>query len=302
MRLFRNILVVLGGILLAIILAIIVLFIVSAFDDYRSKKLKKAIESNDVAFVVKNIDKYKKDEINYSQLFQSKNNEVLAVFIDNDLVPNTIIESCYQHDEDIISLFVSKYGYTDEMYKYILSNLNIDKLEMFLKSNPGKSNEDILFDASETGNYYIIRYLVESKKVSINIMDQNKMTPLFYLVNSYDKHGDTLFDDRRMESFLYLVDKGMSIYHKDSEGRSLLSYAYCTNIMFIKYLLDSGLNINDKDAQGNTVMHYIYSNTAEGFYYNYSIAQYLISRGADLNIKNKDGKSPSDLLKEIESM
>ena len=57
------------------------------------------------------------------------------------------------------------------------------------------------------------------------------------------------------------------------------------------YILQYNCSIGVCDSSGNTPLHYC------SRYGPYRIASFLVARGADVNIRNKSGKSPLDLAK-----
>ena len=59
----------------------------------------------------------------------------------------------------------------------------------------------------------------------------------------------------------------------------------------VEFLLTKGANINHRNGNGNTPLHYAMAYDKEG-----TVGEFLIERGADDTIENKQGLSPYDGL------
>ncbi|MEE2743357.1 MAG: ankyrin repeat domain-containing protein [Bdellovibrionota bacterium] len=70
---------------------------------------------------------------------------------------------------------------------------------------------------------------------------------------------------------------------------SILRAAKRATVETIRYLLEKGLNINFKDSNGNTALHHaVFGKRAENI-------KFLINNGADPGLKNKMGLNPKEL-------
>ncbi len=89
-----------------------------------------------------------------------------------------------------------------------------------------------------------------------------------------------------------LIEKGSSVRHSDSEGKTPLHFAVQErNLASAKLLLDAGALVDAKDQHGNTplwgaVMRF------QGFE---EMIKLLLTFGASTDSKNLYGKSPKDL-------
>jgi len=93
------------------------------------------------------------------------------------------------------------------------------------------------------------------------------------------------------ELFKYLLLNGAS--RQMPNGKSnMLTYASCSgNIQAVEYLLDQGYyNINDQDAEGRTALIEAAAGGHKALY------DMLVERGADLSIKDNDGKTAIDYV------
>lgn len=96
---------------------------------------------------------------------------------------------------------------------------------------------------------------------------------------SYARHG-------RCEEIEKMLNKGIPVDVKDNYGNTLLTIA-CQNgnKRVAKAVLRRGANINARNLKGNTPLHYCY-------HYGYAdtLGEYIISKGADVEARNKYGK------------
>uniref|UniRef100_K3WEQ9 Uncharacterized protein n=1 Tax=Globisporangium ultimum (strain ATCC 200006 / CBS 805.95 / DAOM BR144) TaxID=431595 RepID=K3WEQ9_GLOUD len=89
----------------------------------------------------------------------------------------------------------------------------------------------------------------------------------------------------RVDSVTYMLDQGLLVNSKDEFGNTILSIA-CQNGLkrMAKLALRRGVNINNQNLRGNTALHFCFS-----YGYGDTLGAYLISKGADTTIENKDG-------------
>ncbi|KDO19922.1 hypothetical protein SPRG_14830 [Saprolegnia parasitica CBS 223.65] len=89
----------------------------------------------------------------------------------------------------------------------------------------------------------------------------------------------------RLEQVDAMLAKGLPVNLQDAHGNSLLIIA-CQNGLkrLAKMLLRRGANINLQNARGNTPLHYCFA-----YGYGETLGAYLISKGADVALRNEDG-------------
>ena len=82
-----------------------------------------------------------------------------------------------------------------------------------------------------------------------------------------------------------LLDKGVPVNVKDKFGNTILAVA-CQNGLkkLAKIALRRGADINARNYKGNTPLHFCFT-----YGYGDSLGTYLISKGADPEIKNHSG-------------
>ncbi|MDV6248569.1 ankyrin repeat domain-containing protein [Wolbachia endosymbiont of Zaprionus taronus] len=88
-----------------------------------------------------------------------------------------------------------------------------------------------------------------------------------------------------------LLKAGADLNMQDNKGKTLLhdTAIYSSDYEGLKYLLDAKTDPNIQDKKGNTPLHYYAANCND---YSRKVMDLLISKGADLNIKNNNGKTP----------
>lgn len=77
------------------------------------------------------------------------------------------------------------------------------------------------------------------------------------------------------------------IDYQDSSSKNTCLHVACQNgnKLMVKNLLRNGANMNVVNARGNTALHFAYAYGYRG------LGDYIISKGADDSIKNVDGLS-----------
>ena len=123
--------------------------------------------------------------------------------------------------------------------------------------------------AAKTGQYDMVKYLVEQHGEDVNQFD-----------------GEVLADASGIAVVRYLVEHGAKINIQDEWGRSPLHWhAERKNLETIKYLVEHGVDLNLRDKEGRTPL-----DLAE-MHKHQEIAKYLKDHGAvsgkSLNCKEK---------------
>lgn len=117
-------------------------------------------------------------------------------------------------------------------------------------------------------------------------------------VNSVTAIGQTILhlsiSDLPFQILQYLVKKGCRLDIKDSRGQCLLHYIVdreeeITDVL--KYLLNMGLKVDDCDDWGQTALHLAIEK-------NKKLAVALIDFGADVNVKDANGRQPIHIAAE----
>lgn len=127
--------------------------------------------------------------------------------------------------------------------------------------------------------------LALNNKNNLHKIDKEKRTPLHYAAR-YNKTSDIAE---------ILIFKGANINALDQDKRTPLYIAVKHNTLkFVEFLLDQRALINAQDCWGYTVLHLaVFDNSLEK-------VTLLLKKGANPNLKDQDGKKPSDQAKEEE--
>jgi ankyrin repeat protein/predicted O-methyltransferase YrrM len=100
-----------------------------------------------------------------------------------------------------------------------------------------------------------------------------------------------------------LLQHGADANTPDRTGKNVLQVAAASNQKdYIRILVSQGIDINSQDGDGNTALHYPLNNAVRNrmfLPYITETVKVLMEEGADPLIKNKEGKSPLDLAREI---
>ncbi|KAJ8934306.1 hypothetical protein NQ318_004607, partial [Aromia moschata] len=161
-----------------------------------------------------------------------------------------------------------------------------------------------LHEAAFRGRLDIVQYLIE-EKAEINAKDAHGSTPL---------HSECL----HLELMKFLVDNGADVNETDVEGRTPLHIAAkCGDVELFKYLELNGADAQARDEDGRSPLHYatcpgslgvlahlletydvdLVDHSGETALYvavkrgHLDVVKFLVSRGANVNIKNNDGRT-----------
>jgi len=139
------------------------------------------------------------------------------------------------------------------------------------------------FAACYSNNFEDIKYHVEKRKIDIDTVLLEGRTGL---------HLAIIAD--RLDIATYFVEKGANINKPENSGYTPLHIATARlNLNMVKMLVEKGADINNQNtAQGYTPLH-IAASREKGA----DIVEYLISKGAKVNVKAMDKNTPLDIAK-----
>ena len=136
----------------------------------------------------------------------------------------------------------------------------------------------------------VAKYLVEEgADVNLKVHGNTALEEVFsYNLINYNPNAEL----QDFEFALYLLEKGANIENV-RYGNLIFSAARNNNMMMVEYLLtEMSVDINIVDDTGNSVlMHAVMFNS-------YRIVEYLLEKGASLDIVNNEGKTAFDLAVE----
>lgn len=133
-------------------------------------------------------------------------------------------------------------------------------------------------DAVVFGDFNKVKQMIADKPVVINSQDEYGFSALHNVMS-----------EEQFEIVAYLIKNGANVNIQNDQGISPLHLAgYPKNV---ELLLNAGAEIDIIDFQGNTPLHSIASETDEYI----DVVEYLISRNANRNLKNKAGQTPLNI-------
>ena len=137
----------------------------------------------------------------------------------------------------------------------------------------------------------VVSYLI-ANNAATDVIDEKGNNLAYYLINSY-----RLKDVEKFESkFALLESKGVSMNAAQENGNTLLHFAVLKGDMsLIKRLSNIGIDVNVKNDEGMTALHLAAMKAKDD-----TIIKYLISQGADIQIKTDFEESVYDLAIENE--
>ena len=92
---------------------------------------------------------------------------------------------------------------------------------------------------------------------------------------------------RKVKAGQCLLDHGADINARNNSGLTPLGSAAYQDLEFTRMLVERGARIDDSDSDGWTSLHWAIQSG------NVQIVQLLLENGADVNVRDKSGKSPS---------
>ena len=187
---------------------------------------------------------------------------------------NTILHLLAQKEEEEETVIE-----TDEMMKD--SNSKYHRLI----NQPNNNGDTPLYIASENGHLSVVEYLIHHG-ADVNKADKDGRTPLY--IASQNGH---------LSVVEYLIHHGGDVNKTDNDGWTALHNAsFKGHRRIIEILGEHGGELNMKAtsgwAEGMTSLHMAIDMEQV------SSAEALIKNGADVNMKNKEGKTPVRLAKE----
>ena len=124
-----------------------------------------------------------------------------------------------------------------------------------------------------------MKYLLE-KGAKIDVTDKRGLTPIAIAV----------INDQ-VEVVRLLLDSGASVTCTDHDGNSLAHLIACDNVEMVEILISHGTAIDQEDSAGFTPIHSAAMNGFAG------LTRCFVSKGCSLSKRNKDGKTPLDLIR-----
>jgi ankyrin repeat protein len=209
-----------------------------------------------------------------------------------------------QKQEDIIAYFLAKgvdVNHQDKVGNTVLINASrgtVAVVQTFFTeikdlNTVNSAGQSALTHAIENGSSEMVDFLL-AKGAKANLIDTDGNNLAYYLVQSARKEGKDGFNEKLNR----LKEAGFDITIPQKDGNTLYHLAVAKNDrnLFIK-IEEFGVDINSKNKEGMTALHKAALIAKED-----SILKYLISKGANKDIKTEFDETSYDLAKENESL
>jgi len=155
------------------------------------------------------------------------------------------------------------------------------KLDLSVKNKYGESATSLVF---KTKHYEIMKYLRNNPTFDYHYRDSINQNTLLMIsaINNPAAMRDLLEND---PSIINEVN--------NKNENALIIASKINNIESVRILLDKGIDVNQQDDMGNTALHYAVE------IQNPYLAYRLVSKNANIHIKNNDGMSALENAKKL---
>jgi len=123
----------------------------------------------------------------------------------------------------------------------------------------------------------------------VNVVDINGFT-LPGLLQGFIKMTEINPEISRDESIKNMRQR-MDVIKNHGSLSALLSYARAGKLVELKAEIEKGMSLDDVDNKGNTALHLAAKNSHD------YVVRYLLNKKPSLMVKNKEGKTPLDLVR-----
>jgi 8-oxo-dGTP pyrophosphatase MutT (NUDIX family) len=182
----------------------------------------------------------------------------------------------------------------DEINPIVLNTSMLDTCKQFEHVSIDKTSADKLFiESLLDNNINAVNEILLQKEVDVNMpINQKQWTALHYAIKIKS-------DDLVIILLLHNADVNI----KTHKHRNCIHFAVQSGIKIMKALLIAIADydnfesiINTQDCHGSTPLHISANDLATNRTQNTNIYNLLINHGANVEIKNKDGLTPLDIL------
>lgn len=130
---------------------------------------------------------------------------------------------------------------------------------------------------------------------NIDYVDSNGDTLLIKACtkDEYNRSGKDIYPDKNVGLIYKLLERGANVNAINNRGETALHQAAsCSELDIVKALVNADIKLDVQDCEGDTAI------TKACFEYCETCVRYLIRKGADINIKNNEGKTVMDIAVE----
>ncbi len=254
------------------------------------KAFKKAIYKNDIA-KLQNI-------LNHNITIDINKMFLLAMQVSN----LKTIKFLLNHGSD--ANYKDNFG--NALSKASGNDSNIDKIKYILKNGfvfdkDSTGNKSPIYTSAQTRQIKLINFWIE-EGIDINLKKGNGRTPIFDVCRNKKNIFSNISYYDTLKLLKFMVSKGANPTHKDNRGITPLHIiSENGEPAQVKYISSFFNNINIQDNFLQTPLHYAARNINHDNKENiYNVIKYLLSKGADKNIKDKLERTPYDIVKKMQ--
>lgn len=217
--------------------------------------------------------------------------------------------SCKNNNEKIIDLLLknganvnskTKYGYTPLHMSCENDKKNIKIIEMLLKNgaNPNIQNEFSVLPIDFCIKYTYPRLEKDIVDLLLNYGANIQLETILHYKPHYGKRTEK--EDETLFEIIEKIYNNTNTLHINVQckyGMTALNTACDHNsYKIVNFLIEKGANVNIPNNNGNSPLHTICKKRIDKIEYN--IIELLLQKGADVNAQNNDGQTPLHLIME----
>lgn len=196
-----------------------------------------------------------------------------------------------------------KSTFSNPVYQASCNDSNIDKIKYIFSLGYSYQEDNLkdmspIYAAAQCRQRKFIDFWLD-KGVDINLEKNNGQTPVFDVCrNEKNIFANKEYKDT-LELLKYMVLKGADLLHHDKENVTILHKIVENGTLNqVKYVKSFFHDINLQDNFFQTPLHYAVKNIPyDQKQEKYEVVQYLVSVGANKNIKDKLGRTPYDIVR-----
>ena len=211
----------------------------------------------------------------------------------------SILHIAAEGHKDMVEVLLDTNMNRSEKLQNILLSFGVGEVEIDAKDS---GNNTPLNYACRTGYMQIAKLLLENG-ANVNNRGHMGATPLHRLFET-SVQGRSTFDEKYADYFYtcakFLINKGADVNAMDHYGSTPL-HKHCMHrhigkYYIVKALLEHGADVNARNSDGETPLHISCMNIETMKHT--LVAEFLISKGADINVKDNRDKTPFEYIKD----
>ena len=205
-------------------------------------------------------------------------------------------DACIKGDLNIVKILLNM---TPEVENYLINR----HFSTIIDINDEDNYRNTPLNYACRGGYMRIANLLLQKGANVNNRGYMGVTPLHQLFE-ITIEGSFTFETNNANYFYkcakLLIDKGADVNAMDDYGSTPL-HKHCMHrhigiFYLVKALLEHGADVNARNVYGETPLH-INCNNIETMKQTL-VSEFLISKGADINVKDNQNKTPFEYIKD----